>query len=164
MSEDNWVDELIDSMAGSFDPTVRVKAEDMEDGNYGFKIVDMEITKIESTGAPIIRWTLKVTRSESVGLIGAMVERVSFFGQPMSLNILGSDLVTIGALDPSWRESKDPLSKTLVRAISKAIGTKFNARKKAATNAKTGKTYHNINIVSKAAPDLTNEPEMETPF
>jgi len=157
----DWVEDLIDSMASEFDPSSKVNADALEDGNYVFKITDMELSKIEQTGNPILRWSLKIEAGPSC--VGANVDRTSYFAKPVALNILGSDLVLLGSLDREWKKSGVPLSKLLMGAISKSIGKVFNGRKKANTNQSTGKTYHNITVTSLKKSE-SEEPEQETPF
>jgi hypothetical protein len=121
----------------------------------------MELSKIEQTGNPILRWSLKIEAGPSC--VGANVDRTSYFAKPVALNILGSDLVLLGSLDREWKKSGVPLSKLLMGAISKSIGKVFNGRKKANTNQSTGKTYHNITVTSLKKSE-SDEPEQETPF
>lgn len=156
----SWVDDLLDGMADEFDPSTKVNADQLEDGAYVFKIENMELEKIESTGAPIVRWTLNVLEGPSC--VGATVERTSYFAKPIALNILGSDLVLLGSIDKDWKKANIPLGKLLVGAVAKSIGKVFNGRKKTNVNQSTGKTYHNISVSS--LKKTSNEDAEEAPF
>jgi hypothetical protein len=148
MSEQDysWVDDLIGSMEDEFNPSTKVNADQLEDGSYVFKVENMELEKIESTGTPIVRWTLKVLEGPSC--VDSIVERTSYFGKPVALNILGSDLTLLGSLPRDWKKDNIPLAKLLVGAVGKTIGKVFNGRKRTNSNQQTGKTYHNISVVS----------------
>ena len=158
MSNDySWVDDLIGGMADDFNPEVKVSADSLDDGDYEFKIQDMELTRIESSGTPIVRWTLKVLGGPSC--VESTVERTSYFSKPISLNILGSDLVLLGAMQRDWKKAGIPLPQLLISAVSNCIGKVFKGRKKTSVNQSNGKTYHNISVVS-----LVKGSDEETPF
>lgn len=142
----SWVDELVGGMEDEFNPEVKVGADSLDDGEYEFKIQDMELTRIESSGTPIVRWTLKVLNGPSC--VDSTVERTSYFSKPISLNILGSDLVLLGAMPRDWKKAGTPLPQLLISAVSNCIGKSFKGRKKANVNQANGKTYHNISVVS----------------
>lgn len=153
----SWVDDVIGVMADDFNPEVKVNPDALDDGDYTFKVQDMELTRIESSGTPIVRWTLKVVDGPSC--IDSIVERTSYFAQPIALNILGQDLVLLGSMSREWRKAGIPLPQLLVGAVSNTIGKTFRGRKRQSVNAKNGKTYHNINVVS-----VVKSTEEETPF
>jgi hypothetical protein len=141
-----WVEDLIDGMSESFDPSVKLQVQNLEDGDYEFVVADMALTKVESTGDPIVRWGLEVAAGPAPK--GATVERTSFINSQVGLNILGSDLVILGGLDKDWRKSKVNLGKQITSAIGKVIGTRIKAKKNTTVSAKNGKTYHNLNLKS----------------
>jgi len=121
MSEQDysWVDDLIGSMEDEFNPSTKVNADQLEDGSYVFKVENMELEKIESTGTPIVRWTLKVLEGPSC--VDSIVERTSYFGKPVALNILGSDLTLLGSCQGIGRRTTFHLQSCLSVRLARPL-------------------------------------------
>lgn len=164
MSEANatdWVEDLIDSMEENFSTSTRMNLADVSDGKYKLKILSAAIDKIPTTGNPIVRWDLEFVGGD---YDGNTVERVSFLNNQVGLNILGADLVVLGCLEKDHSKSKVPLSKRIMGALATAQGKVFNASKVTSVNDKTGKTYHNLRVLSLKAEDNSDQPTPEMPF
>lgn len=160
-SATDWVEDLIDSMEENFTTATRMNLSDVEDGKYKLKIVSAAIDKIPTTGNPIVRWELQFVGGDHDG---NTVERVSFLNNQVGLNILGADLVLLGCLDKDHHKSKVPLSKRIMGALALAGGKVFNGSKVTSVNDKTGKTYHNLRVLSLKAEDNSDQPAPEMPF
>ena len=160
-SATDWVEDLIDSMEEGFSTSQKMNLQDVEDGKYDFKILDASIDKIASTGNPIVRWLLQFVGGD---YDGNTVERTSFLNNQVGLNILGSDLVILGCLDKDHKKSKVPLGKLIMGALAGAQGKVFKGSKVATVNDKTGKTYHNLRVLSLKSEENSDQPEPGMPF
>ena len=156
----DWVEDLIDSMEENFTTSQKMNLADVEDGKYTLKVLEASIDKIQSTGNPIVRWLLQFVGGD---YDGNTVERTSFLNNQVGLNILGSDLVILGCLDKDHKKSKVPLGKLVLGALASVQGKVFNGSKVATVNDKTGKTYHNLRVLSLKSGE-SDQPEPGMPF
>jgi hypothetical protein len=159
----DWVDDLIDGFAQEFDPTSnrKLNLESLSDGEYTLQVIDATLDRVQSTGAAVLRWTLKVMDGASCQ--GAMVEKVNFFSSQAGVNALGADLSMLGVDCKSWKANGIPLGRGIVDALPTLRGVVFVGRKRTSVNQSSGKTYHNLNVLSvkKAASAADDE---GTPF
>lgn len=168
MSQDqpnyDWVDDLINNFGEEFDPTSnrKLQLESLQDGEYTVQVVDANLDRIQSTGAAVLRWTLKVLEGPSCQ--NSLVEKVNFFASQAGVNALGADLQILGINCKEWKEKGIPLGRGIVESLPKLIGVVFVGRKRTSTNQTNGKVYHNLNVLSvkKAAADKTDDEG--TPF
>jgi len=168
MSQDqpsyDWVDDLINTFGEEFDPSSnrKLQPESMTDGEYTLQVVDAQLDRIASTGAAVLRWTLKVLDGPSCK--DAQVEKVNFFASQAGVNALGADLQLLGINCREWREKNIPLGRGIVEALPRLIGVVYVGRKRTSTNSTNGKVYHNINVLSvkKTAAEASNSEG--TPF
>lgn len=148
----DWVDDLINSFGEEFDPTSnrKLQLESLTDGEYTCQVIDANLDKIQSTGAAVLRWTLKVLEGPSCQ--GSQVEKVNFFASQAGVNALGADLQMLGIDCKSWKDKGIPLGRGIVESLPKLIGVVFVARKRTSTNQSNGKVYHNLNVLSVKKP------------
>lgn len=159
-----WVDDLINNFGEDFDPTSnrKLQLESLQDGDYQVQVVDCQLDRIQSTGAAILRWSLKVLEGPSCE--GAVVEKVNFFASQAGVNALGSDLQLLGINCREWKEKGIPLGRGIVESLPRLMGVIFVGRKRTSQNQTNGKVYHNLNVLSvkKAASEKTQDEG--TPF
>ena len=160
----DWVDDLINNFGDDFDPTSnrKLQLESLQDGEYVVQVVDANLDRIQSTGAAVLRWTLKIL--EGASCQNALVEKVNFFASQAGVNALGADLQILGINCKAWKDQGIPLGRGIVESLPKLIGVVFVGRKRTSTNQTNGKVYHNLNVLSvKMAAKQTNDDE-GTPF
>lgn len=160
----DWVDDLINNFGDDFDPTSnrKLQLESLQDGEYTVQVVDANLDRIQSTGAAVLRWTLKIL--EGASCQNALVEKVNFFASQAGVNALGADLQILGINCKAWKDQGIPLGRGIVESLPKLIGVVFVGRKRTSTNQTNGKVYHNLNVLSvKKAAKQTNDDE-GTPF
>ena len=160
----DWVDDLINGFSEEFDPTSnrKLNLESLSDGEYTLQVIDANLDRVQSTGAAVLRWILKVIDGASCQ--GAMVEKVNFFSSQAGVNALGADLSMLGVNCKEWKAKGIPLGRGIVEALPSLRGVVFVGRKRTSVNQTSGKTYHNLNVLSvKKAASSTTE-EQETPF
>lgn len=167
MSQDqpnyDWVDDLINNFGDEFDPTSnrKLNLESLTDGEYEVSVVDAQLDRIQSTGAAVLRWTLKILEGPSCK--GSMVEKVNFFASQPGVNALGADLQILGIDCKAWKDKGIPLGRGIVESLPRLPGVVFVGRKRTSTNQNNGKVYHNLNVLSvkKSAAEVSND---GTPF
>ena len=160
----DWVDDLLNNFGDDFDPTSnrKLQLESLQDGEYTVQVMDANLDRIQSTGAAVLRWTLKIL--EGASCQNALVEKVNFFASQAGVNALGADLQILGINCKAWKDQGIPLGRGIVESLPKLIGVVFVGRKRTSTNQTNGKVYHNLNVLSvKKAAKQTNDDE-GTPF
>jgi hypothetical protein len=160
----DWVDDLINNFSEEFDPTSnrKLQLESLQDGEYTVQVVDANLDRIQSTGAAVLRWTLKILEGSSCQ--NGLVEKVNFFASQAGVNALGADLQILGINCKAWKDQGIPLGRGIVESLPKLIGVVFVGRKRTSTNQTNGKVYHNLNVLSvKKSAKQANDDE-GTPF
>lgn len=126
-----------------FKPEVRNRPglESVPDGDHDFEITSAVLEKTEKTTELILRVGLKVIET------GAVVENAYFFRTQQSVDILGSDLCTLGIDADAWRPPARPFSRELPLAVPKLPGRRFRGKKVTKPNAaKPEKPFHNLYV------------------
>lgn len=141
----SWADDIIAQFGQDFNPNSSsfVKPDQMADGEYGVAITKAELTQLQSTGEPIYRITMKI--EEGPGHIGSLVEKVTFFRNQVSVNILGAELKLLGIPTDQWKTRNISLARGFAEAATALVNLGATMRKRT-TQAKDGKSYHNLNL------------------
>ena len=88
MADNNdWVADLLDGFSEEFDPSRKLTADSLEDGEYTMKVVSVVMDRIAATGEGIVRWLFEVVEGPSC--VGADIERVSFLRSQVAMNMVG---------------------------------------------------------------------------
>lgn len=128
-----------------FKPEVRnlPGIDSLQNGDYDFEIVSAVLEKTEKTKEIILRVGLKVLGP------GTLVENAYFFRNQQAVDILGSDLCTLGFDALDWKPPHRPFSHELGLAVPKLPGRRFRGKKVTKDNAKDpAKPYHNLYVNS----------------
>ena len=157
-NSNDWVADLLDGFSEEFDPSRKLTADSLEDGEYTMKVVSVVMDRIAATGEGIVRWLFEVVEGPSC--VGADIERVSFLRSQVAMNMVGSDCaLLLGTDTKTWKNNGIPFSRNVLTSFEKLPGRIFAAKKKATVSQNNGKTYHNINVVSlKSAPEEVSMP------
>lgn len=157
-----WADDIIAQFGQDFNPNSSsfVKADQLNDGEYGCSITKAELTQLQSTGEPIYRITMKIVDGPSH--VGSLVEKTTFFRNQVSVNILGAELKLLGIPTDQWKARNISLAKGFSEAAAALAGMSVNVRKRT-TPGKDGKSYHNISLIGLRVGDAA-EPENDNPF
>lgn len=126
-----------------FKPEVRNRPglEAIPDGDHDFEISSATLERTEKTSELILRVGLKVLGT------GAVVENAYFFRTQQNVDILGSDLCTLGIDADAWHPPARPFSQELPLAVPKLPGRRFRGKKVTKPNAKDpAKPHHNLYV------------------
>lgn len=117
--------------------------ESLPNGDYDFEVVSAVLERTEKTKDLILRVGLKVLNT------GGLIENTYFFRNQQAVDILGSDLCTLGFDTLNWKPPARPFSQELVQAVPKLPGRKFRGKKVTKENAKDpAKPFHNLYVNS----------------
>lgn len=161
---DNYED--LDSFANDYKPTGNVKPglDALTDGEYDFEIVEAKLDRTPKTGDRIFRVGLRVMAT------GTLVEKTYFLKTSGNINVLGSDLMSLGLDADKWGTAQRPLSQELPGACNKLKGLCFRGKKVAKQEGDN--TYHNLYIqrliakssIGNAPPSSYGPPAETIPF
>lgn len=113
----------------------------LADGDYDFEIVSAVLERTEKTKEVILRVGLKVN--------GTLIENAYFFRNQQAVDILGSDLCTLGFDTLEWKPPARPFSHELGLAVPKLPGRKFRGKKVTKANDRDpAKPHHNLYVNS----------------
>ena len=132
----------------------------LPNGEYDFLILEAELSRTQKDRELILKLFLRV--ESSLTEQGKVVERAYFFRTQTSIDILGSDLCTLGFDADRWTpEFGRKFSQELPAAMAKLEGIKFRGKK--TTKVKPGgETYHNLFVNARLAddspPDILENP------
>lgn len=123
----------------------------LPDGDYDFSIQDAELTRTQKDKELLLKLALRV--ESSLAEMGKVVEKPYFFRTQTSVDILGSDLCTLGFDADRWKpEFGRKFSAELPLVVPKLKGMRFRGKKTSKVEA-GGKTYHNLFVNTKLAGD-----------
>jgi hypothetical protein len=129
-------------------PGRRPGLESIADGDHDFEITAAELTRTEKS--------LRVDGS-------SVVEHAYFFRNQTAVDILGSDLCTLGFDADQWKPPARPFSRELPDAIARLVGVRFRGKKKTSSNPKDpSKPYTNLYVnqrLDASAPPTTYQPD-----
>jgi len=115
----------------------------LPDGDYDFEVVSAVLERTEKTKDLILRLGLKVIGT------GGLIENAYFFRNQQAVDILGSDLCTLGFDTLDWKPPARPFSQELVQAVPKLPGRKFRGKKVTKPNDRDpAKPFHNLYVNS----------------
>ncbi len=124
----------------------RPGVDSLADGDYDFEIVHAELTKTEKTNEAILKLDLRVAGEGAAGV----VRYAYLFRSLTGVNVLGSDLCTLGFDADQWKPPARPLSRELPRAVPLLPGIRFRGKKKTTPNPKDPtKPYANLYVNQK---------------
>lgn len=129
----------------------------LADGNYDFEIVSASLDRTERTNDLIFRLGLKVLAT------GQACESVYFFASQQNVDILGSDLTSLGLDADQWKPPTRPFSREIVAACPKLVGIHFRA-KKVTKPGRDGKTFHNLQSISRLAGNAASSVSPPPPY
>lgn len=113
----------------------------LPDGLYQFQIMHVDLARTQKNNQTILRWGLKVLDG---AMTGTVVEKVNFFTSQQNVDILGSELCSLGIDADMWKPPTRTFSKELPKALPRLGGIRFVATKEAKKDGE--KTYHNLRI------------------
>ena len=122
-------------------PGRRAGIESLPDGDHDFEVVGAELTRTEKSNDLILRIGLRVLD------LGTTVEHAYFFRTQMNVDILGSDLCTLGFDADLWKAPHRPFSRELPQVVSRLTGIQFRGKKETRSNPKDpAKPYANLYV------------------
>lgn len=112
----------------------------LADGDYDFEIASAELTRTEKSNEAILRLDLQVAG-------GGVVQHAYFFRNQVAVNILGSDLCTLGFDADLWKAPQRPFSRELQAACPRLVGVRFRGKKVTTANkSDPSKPYANLYV------------------
>jgi hypothetical protein len=142
MSQYEQYDEL-NQFDQDFNPSPgrRPGLEALADGVYDFEVLSADLARTEKTNELVLRLGLKVLAT------GLVVESTYFFRTQRNVDILGSDLCTLGLDSDQWKAPARPFSRELPTALPRLRGVRFRGKKHQAENRQDPtKPYHNLYV------------------
>lgn len=113
----------------------------LPDGSHDFQITSAEMARTEKSNDLIMRLGLRVAAS------GLAVEHVYFFRTQQNVDILGSDLCTLGIDADQWRSPARPFSRELPAALPRLVGIRFRGKKESKPKKDDPtKFHHNLYV------------------
>jgi hypothetical protein len=120
-------------------PGRRPGIDSLPDGDHDFEVLSAEMGRTETSNELILRVGLKTA--------GRVVEYAYFFRTQQSVDILGSDLCTLGFDADQWKAPHRPFSKELPLAVPRMPGIRFRGKKVTRENKKDpAKPFHNLYV------------------
>ena len=114
--------------------------ESLPDGDHDFTIISADLGRTEKTNELILRLVLRTAS-------GSVYEYAYFFRTQQSVDILGSDLCTLGIDADQWKPPARPFSSELPLAVPRLVGLAFRGKKKTSPNPKDpSKPFHNLYV------------------
>jgi hypothetical protein len=156
-----WADEIMAQFNKDFNPSTTsfIKIDQLSDGEYGVYITKAELTQLQSTGEPIYRITFRI--EEGPSHVNSLVEKVTFFRNQVSVNILGAELKLLGIPTDQWQQRGISLARGFSESSPALVNLGATIRKRT-SQAKDGKTYHNINITGLRQRNVGDAAEPDT--
>ena len=112
----------------------------LADGDHDFEILGCELARTEKTNEAILRMLLQVRG-------GSTIEKVYFFRNQQAVDMLATDLCTLGIDADKWQAPARPFSAELAKALPRLVGVRFRGKKVTLENPKDiSKPYHNLYI------------------
>lgn len=115
-----------------------LKAEDLPDGNYVGKLLSITPRRVQSMNCWCWDWSVKITSGPEEKLAGRVFTYGTLLGSEQAKNRLGYELERLGVAGKSFPE--------ILQNALKILPGNLVGMRKVTSNAKNGKTYHNVSI------------------
>lgn len=126
------------------------------DGDHDFEVLSAELVRTEKSNELILRLDLRVDG-------GGAIQHAYFFRNQTAVDILGSDLCTLGFDADQWKPPARPFSKELQLAVPRLAGIRFRGKKVTKPNTKDpSKPHANLYVnqrLDASAPPTAYHPE-----
>lgn len=117
------------------------------DADYDFEIMSAVFDRTKD-GDTVLRWTIRV--SSAGPHRGQMCSHTYWFKSQDNVNILGTDLCTLGFDADAWKPPARPFSQEIAKVLPKLAGIRFRGRVK--KNDKYTNLYLNARLSESSPP------------